>query len=99
MAHPTAQQTFFDSNPEYATLVYAAQDARAALGMALSGELDALLAHEGGIAYERYGRPSDEEMLASYLSSLQRVWAYEEEHREEARRCRALFGSETCVEA
>ena len=47
MAHPTAQHTFFDSNPEYATLIYAAQDARAALGMALSGELDALLAHEG----------------------------------------------------
>ena len=41
MAHPTAQHTFFDSNPEYATLIYAAQDARAALGMALSGELDA----------------------------------------------------------
>lgn len=67
--------------------------------MALSGELDALLAHEGGVEYERYGRPSDEEMLATYLSSLQRVWAYEEEHREEVRRCRDLFGSETCVEA
>ena len=99
MAHPTAQQTFFDSNPEYATLVYAAQDARAALGMARSGEPGAQRAHEGRRPGERYGRPSDEEMLASYLSSLQRVWAYEEEHREEALRCRALFGSETCVEA
>ena len=98
MAHPTAQHTFFDSNPEYATLIYAAQDARVALGMALSGELDALLAHEGGVEYERYGRPSDEEMLATYLSSLQRVWAYEEEHREEVRRCQDLFGSKTCVE-
>lgn len=96
---PSAQSTFFDSNPEYATLVFAAQDARTALCMALSGKLDALLAHEGGIEYERYGRPSNEEMLASYLFSLQRVWTYEEEHREEAQRCQALFGIETCVEA
>lgn len=99
MVHLAKQSTFFDTNPEYATLVYTAQDMRTALGMALSGELDALLAHEGGIEYERFGRPSDEELLALYLSSLQRVWAYEEEHREETLRCQVLFGAETCVEA
>lgn len=94
----SARPTFFDANPEYATLVFAAQDARAALCLAHSGELDALLEHEGGIDYQRYGRPSNETLLTWYLCALQRVWEYEEEHPEEARRCRELFGAETRVD-
>ena len=58
------QPTFFEANPTYATLVFAAQDARERLVEALSGELDRRLKLEGDPEYERNGRPSNDEYLA-----------------------------------
>lgn len=93
-----AQPSFYESNPEYATLIFTAQDARKELIRALTGELDKSLEREGDPDYERYGRPSDEVYLSGYLCALQRVWSYEEEHPDEARRCKALFSSEMGLE-
>ena len=95
---PEAHPTFYETNPEYATLVFSVQDAREALVRALSGALDEQLEREGDPHYERYGRPSNEEFLSGYLRALQRVWAYEEEHPTEVRRCKELFGAETSLE-
>lgn len=86
-------QTFFEESPEYATLVFAAQDARERLMEALSGELDRRLRLEGDPEYERYGRPSNDECLAAYVHALWRVREYEDEHPDEARTCAERFGT------
>ena len=92
------QPTFFEANPRYATLVFAAQDARERLVEALSGELDRRLTLEGDPEYERYGRPSNDEYLADYVHALWRVREYENEHPDEARACAERFGAVARVE-
>lgn len=90
---------FYREHPVYYSLLATVQDAYERLVRAHSGALDLELERQMGPDYELYGRQSDEHYIEYYLKSLQSLWEYEEEHRDEVRRCKEEFGPLASVPA
>lgn len=90
---------FYREHPVYYSLLATVQDAYERLVRAHSGALDLELERQMGPDYELYGRQGDEHYIVCYLKSLQGLWEYEEEHRDEVRRCKEEFGALASIAA